>query len=112
LGSSDPEKDADVILQQIDNNNSGAIDYTEFVVATINKQKMLSKERLETAFKIFDQDGNGYITADELREVFNPGNNKNVDEQVFTEWILEVDQNSDGKISLAEFKNMMLKMGK
>ena len=28
LGSSDPEKDADVILQQIDNNNSGAIDYT------------------------------------------------------------------------------------
>lgn len=26
----------------------------EFVTATINRQKMLSKERLETVFKMFD----------------------------------------------------------
>ena len=69
LGSENPEEDADAILRQLDNNNSGTIDYSgndnknskpnafslEFVVATINRQTLLSKERLETAFKIFDQ---------------------------------------------------------
>ena len=28
--------------------------FIEFVVATINRENMLSKQRLETAFKIFD----------------------------------------------------------
>jgi len=112
LESENPEEDADAILRQLDNNNSGTIDYTEFVVATINRKTLLSKERLETAFKIFDQDGNGYLTADELREIFNPGNSKNVDDDVWTQWIREVDDNSDGRISLSEFKAMMMRLGK
>lgn len=112
LESENPEEDADAILKQLDNNNSGTIDYTEFVVATINRKNLLSKERLETAFKIFDQDGNGYLTADELREIFNPGNAKNIDDEVWSQWIREVDDNSDGRVSLSEFKAMMMKLGK
>jgi len=100
-----------MILKQIDNNNSGAVDYTEFVMATIDRNSLLSKERLETAFKIFDKDGNGYITADELREVFDPTNSRGVGDEQWMQWIRDVDKNSDGKISLSEFKDMMLKMG-
>jgi len=110
FGSENPEEDADAILKQLDNNNSGTIDYSEFVIATINRQTLLSKGRLEQAFKIFDQDGNGYITADELREIFNPGNTKNIDNDMWKKWIQEVDENSDGKISLSEFKAMMMKL--
>ena len=68
------------------------------MVAPINRKTLLPKERLETAFKIFDQDGNGYLTADELREIFNPGNSKNVDDDVWNQWIREVDDNSDGRV--------------
>ena len=38
----------------MDINNSNMIDYTEFVMATINREEMIASERLETAFKMFD----------------------------------------------------------
>jgi len=110
MGLSSAEAEVDAIMKAVDNNGSGSIDYTEFVMATINRQKLLSKERLEAVFKLFDKDGNGYLTADELREIFNPGNAKDIDEKVWAELIKEVDQNGDGQISYKEFKDMMLKL--
>jgi len=110
MGLTNVEEEVDAIMRAVDNNNSGSIDYTEFVMATINRQKLLSKERLEAVFKLFDKDGNGYLTADELREIFNPGNTKEIDDNVWNDLIKEVDQNGDGKISYKEFKDMMLKL--
>jgi len=71
---------------------------------------MLKKEKLEAAFKLFDKDGDGYLTADELEEVFNPGRQKDVSAQVWHDLIREFDQNGDGKISLNEFKEMMAQL--
>jgi len=50
------------------------------------------------------------LTADELKEIFNPDGNMEVDEKVWMDLINEVDQNGDGKISYKEFKDMMLKL--
>ena len=62
------EEEVDKIMKSVDKNNSGAIDYTgflwlsfalkfstEFVIATINRENLLSKQRLEMAFKMFDK---------------------------------------------------------
>jgi len=57
LGLENAEIEVEAILNAVDNNNSGAIDYTEFVMATMNRQKLLSKERLEAVFKLFDKVG-------------------------------------------------------
>lgn len=57
LGLEHAEIEVEAILNAVDNNNSGAIDYTEFVMATVNRQKLLSKERLEAVFKMFDKVG-------------------------------------------------------
>ncbi len=42
-------------MQSVDMDANGAIDYTEFISATINKSKLLTKERLKTAFDHFDK---------------------------------------------------------
>ena len=42
-------------MSNIDIDNNGYIDYTEFVLATINKKKLLTRERLELAFAMFDK---------------------------------------------------------
>lgn len=34
----------------------------EFMLATINMQEMLNKDKLRAAFKLFDLDNNGRIT--------------------------------------------------
>ena len=50
-------------------NNSGFIDYTEFIMASTQREVLLSKNNLDAAFKAFDRDGNGKISAEELKEI-------------------------------------------
>ncbi|PWA57472.1 calcium-dependent/calmodulin-independent protein kinase [Artemisia annua] len=49
-----------------DVDNSGTIDYAEFVATTIHLNKLDLEEHLVAAFQYFDKDGSGYITVDEL----------------------------------------------
>ncbi|KAK2656502.1 hypothetical protein Ddye_009554 [Dipteronia dyeriana] len=63
---------------------------------------------LTEAFKVFDADGDGFISARELQEVlgklgFAEGNEIQRVEQM----IVSVDRNCDGRVDFFEFKNMM-----
>jgi calcium-dependent protein kinase len=73
MGKTEAEKEVERIFKTIDINNTGAIDFTEFCMATANRQKVLNNERLEQVFKIFDKDGSGSISVDELQMVFVVG---------------------------------------
>lgn len=43
------------VLQSIDTDRSGFIDYTEFIAATLDKEVYLSEEKLANAFHAFDK---------------------------------------------------------
>lgn len=75
-------------------------------MATLNKKNLLSAERLEAAFKIFDKDNNGFIDVTEIKEVLGKGNS-NMTDDVWNELIKEVDLNGDGEVSFKEFQKMM-----
>ena len=53
---------------QADVDNSGTIDYGEFVAATLHLNKVEREDHLFAAFSYFDKDGSGYITQDELQQ--------------------------------------------
>jgi len=108
LGDVEAELEAERIMKEVDLDKSGTIDYNEFVLASISQQKLLNKERLEATFKMFDKDGNGTISADEIKSVLCQGGS--VDPAAIDQIIKEVDINGDGEISLVEFKDMMLKI--
>jgi calcium-dependent protein kinase len=108
MNDADAEAEVNRIMEQVDIDKSGFIDYTEFVAASVDRKKLTSKEKLETAFKLFDKDSSGSISASEIKEVFGSAF-ANVDEQVWLEIIKEVDVNGDGEISFEEFSNMILK---
>lgn len=55
------------VIMSIDTDGSGKIDYTEFLAATMEKSMYMKEERLHNAFKMFDLDGNGKISKDELK---------------------------------------------
>ena len=69
------------IFERVDLDGSGYIDYSEWVVATINKKKLLSPEKLKAAFVLFDRDGGGTISALEVKEMLCQG--QNIDDEVW-----------------------------
>merc|ERR1711907_367931 len=57
------------IMEQVDSDGSGEIDYTEFLAATLDRRAYEKGDVCWAAFRVFDLDRNGKITRDELAQV-------------------------------------------
>ena len=57
-----------------------------------------SEEEIREAFRVFDKDGNGFISAAELRHVMTNLGEKLTDEEV-DEMIREADIDGDGQVN-------------
>jgi Ca2+-binding EF-hand superfamily protein len=53
LGITDEE--INELMKKLDNDGSGSIDYTEFVAAAMNREKVLTKKRIQDCFQMFDK---------------------------------------------------------
>nr|UXX22572.1 calmodulin-domain protein kinase 8 [Hevea brasiliensis] len=94
------------LMQAADIDNSGTIDYGEFIAATLHLNKVEKEDHLFAAFSYFDKDGSGYITLDELQQACMEFGMEDVH---LEEMIREVDQDNDGRIDYNEFVDMMQK---
>lgn len=54
------------IIEQCDYNGNSEINYTEFVAACININKIADDEKTRAVFSLFDCDGNGEISREDL----------------------------------------------
>ena len=63
-----------------------------------------SEEEFLEAFKVFDKDGNGFISAAELRHIMTNLEEKLTDDEM----IREADVDGDGQINYEEFVKMMM----
>ena len=60
--------DVDRILNVMDSNRNGVIDYTEFIAGCLQSYNYLKENHLKSAFSFFDKDGSGTISKEELRQ--------------------------------------------
>jgi calcium-dependent protein kinase len=100
-------KRANEIFAEIDFNHDGSISFSEFLTVNMKKEQLLNEDMLTKAFKLFDLDGNGYITINELKETMPLQITNN---QQWIDLIEEVDKDGDCQISFDEFKDMMEKI--
>ena len=63
-----------------------------------------SEEEFLEAFKVFDKDGDGFISAAELRHIMTNLEEKLTDDEM----IREADVDGDGQINYEEFVKMMM----
>ena len=66
------------------------------------------EEQLAETFKIFDKDGNGQISREELREALQVLLGELVNDEELDEMIKEGDNDGDGMINYEEFVKLML----
>lgn len=100
------EEMVDAMFKAVDLDGNDCIDYTEFVMATMNEKDLITNEKLRSAFNLFDKDGSGTISPDEIRKALGIDS---TDEHLNV-LIAEVDENGDGEIQFDEFCNMMKRL--
>eukprot|EP00475_Leptophrys_vorax_P020849 TRINITY_DN285_c0_g1_i2.p1 TRINITY_DN285_c0_g1~~TRINITY_DN285_c0_g1_i2.p1 ORF type:complete len:151 (-),score=58.84 TRINITY_DN285_c0_g1_i2:47-499(-) len=108
LGQNPTEAELADMINEVDTDGNGNIDFSEFLTMMARKMKDTDNEdEIREAFKVFDKDGNGYISAAELRHVMTNLGEKLTDEEV-DEMIQEADIDGDGQINYDEFVKMMM----
>jgi len=90
----------------LDFDKDGKIKYTDFLMATINKNEALTDANIKFAFHHFDTDNNGFITLDNLVEAFHR-EGKGLEAEEIKEILAQADISSTGQISLEDFAKIM-----
>eukprot|EP00811_Abedinium_folium_P028768 NODE_4481_length_1886_cov_6.657760.p2 GENE.NODE_4481_length_1886_cov_6.657760~~NODE_4481_length_1886_cov_6.657760.p2 ORF type:complete len:262 (+),score=96.30 NODE_4481_length_1886_cov_6.657760:894-1679(+) len=94
LGQNPTEAEVGDMINEVDADGNGTIDFPEFLSLVARKMKDTdTEEELIDAFKVFDRDGSGFIDAAELRHVMTNLGEKLSDEEI-DEMIREAE--SDG----------------
>merc|ERR1712146_764792 len=102
------------VFELIDTDGSGFVEYTEFLAATIDEKRHLEEAACWAAFRVFDVDGDGKITKDELALMLSCGRAKTLSESLGTDRadiegaIAEADLDGDERLDFKEFHAMLL----
>ena len=66
-----------------------------------------SEDQIPETFRVFDKDGDGFLSADELKQVMGNNGEKLTDDEV-EELIKEADIDNDGQINYEEFVTLLM----
>ncbi|KAH8277062.1 hypothetical protein KR026_004581, partial [Drosophila bipectinata] len=103
LGQNPTETELQDMIAEIDNDPNGMMDFNEFCTIMAKQMRETdTEEEMREAFKIFDRDGDGFISPAELRFVMINLGEKVTDEEI-DEMIREADFDGDGMINYEEF---------
>lgn len=106
------EKEIQEMLDAIDSDKSGFLEYEEFITATINKKALLTDDNLKAAFYLFDQDKNGTISTEEIKNILI-GKARNIPEKVVIDLFKQINNGdstrkaNNGEINFEEFKKII-----
>lgn len=108
LGQNPTETELNDMINEVDQDQSGTIEFNEFL--SLMEKKIGdndTEEEIKEAFRVFDKDGTGTISVAELRHVMTTLGEKLKDEEV-EEMLREADTHNDGIIRYEEFVKIMM----
>ena len=103
------EQEVDRVMNIIDVDGNGFIEYEEFLRASLDINKILTDNNVKIVFQLFDPKNTGKITPEELKKVMDI-NSEDVSDEVWEQIINDIDLDKDGVISFWEFKEMLNKV--
>jgi len=102
----DPAPQVEKLFQMFDKDRSGQIDVREFMIGLSNFTGAGKDDKLKFAFMVFDEDGNGVITKQELTKILKANHMATNESEVArkAETIMsQADKDGDGVVSFDEF---------
>ena len=104
LGLKTSHRHIKAFLKSVDTDNSGSIDFGEFVNMIAKKMKL---EPIQKMFQEIDKDGDGYISIDDLRVAMQQLD-QNVTGADLAKFLHAADTNGDGSVDYTEFAIAMV----
>ena len=101
-----PKNQLDKVMESIDFDGNGYIEYEEFIRVTIPKEQLFTDANLKTAFDMFDLDKNGTISLTEFKEILGLGKNKDIN--VNNELLKEIPIKGNEELNFKQFKKILL----
>ncbi|KPM07532.1 calmodulin-like protein 3 [Sarcoptes scabiei] len=99
LGQRPTDAELKNMVIMVDQDGNGTIEFNEFLHMMSKKMKETDKDtELKQAFRVFDRNGDGFISPPELRLVMTNLGEKLTDEEV-DEMIREADLDGDGLVN-------------
>jgi len=108
LGLNPSQEELRRMMREVDTDRNGTIDFNEFLtmMAAHSSAGSDGLDELRAAFNMFDKDGSGQISIQELKQVMHSLGERLTDREL-EEMIHEADNNGDGEINFEEFCKMM-----
>jgi len=107
LGQNPSEAELVELVNYVDKDGTGMLDFPEFLdMMRKSTDDANAEEEMQEAFRVFDRDGNGFVTEKELRLIMMNLGEKLLDEEI-DEMITCADVDGDGQINYEEFINLM-----
>ena len=113
LGQSPTETELQDMINEVDDDGNGTIDFTEFLNMMARKMQDTDSDddeynmALKEAFKVFDKDGKGFISAADVKQVMASLGEILTDEEV-QEMFCQEDTDDDGRINYDDFLKMLM----
>merc|ERR1711997_111608 len=107
LGQNPSEAEIQDMVNQVDKDGTGMIDFPEFLsMMSLKQESENAEDEVREAFQVFDGDGNGFINRQELACVM--GNlGETLTQEEIQGMIDQADIDGDGCINYEEFYLMM-----
>ncbi|XP_049779897.1 troponin C, isoallergen Bla g 6.0101-like [Schistocerca cancellata] len=104
------EKQLQEIIEEVDADGSGQLEFDEFVQLAarflVEEDAEAMQQELREAFRLYDKEGNGYITTGVLREILRELDDK-ITEEELDMMIEEIDSDGSGTVDFDEFMEVM-----
>ena len=96
--------EAEQIIDNLDFDKKGYIEYSQYLKASLDTNLILSKNNVTMAFNMLDPNRTGFISAESLMQALSE-DQTNIN--IWKKIIKEVSKNKDGMINLEEFISMI-----
>tara|TARA_B100000674_G_C37375556_1_gene705079 strand:- start:27 stop:494 length:468 start_codon:yes stop_codon:yes gene_type:complete len=110
LGIRASKEEIDLMINEIDEDNNGEIDFEEFVAVMSRKVNAnYTSAEVKSAFKAFEMDGSsGYVTIDSLRKALMSYGTEKLSLQQANDLLSQLEQDSQGRVNYIDYVNMMM----
>ncbi|XP_054550500.1 troponin C, slow skeletal and cardiac muscles [Tenrec ecaudatus] len=110
LGQNPTPEELQEMIDEVDEDGSGTVDFDEFLVMMVrcmkDDSKGKSEEELSDLFRMFDKNSDGYIDLEELKMMLQ-ATGETITEDDIEELMKDGDKNNDGRIDYDEFLEFM-----